>query len=301
MKNLPKEFILTNFDVKEGNEVLQYHGFGDTLGCRWVYIVVTKPFDYIDSESYLTHYSHLPRLSYQQWKEIGSPNVQESFPERWYIVLTSENRDILNKWRHDKCSSFKEPFFNPENDSRLYSHDVIGDGTYFDITPLREIFGFVEITFEQFKKFVLKEDTVEIYAHTIDIIQLRELYNNANKDGKEFLEKLFKGCDVFWELFYLNNVDIDFLRENCNKEVVTKIFGEVIDFDIIEVGDYVTMKDGTVGNVVIYNNNWTINDYKDFAKREDKKVTTVFVAKDGSYKRYGQDYFQTQLKSFSKK
>ena len=80
--------------------------------------------------------------------------VKEEFvlPEKWYVILNSENRETLNKWR--------------KTDSELYNdcdYECIKYDKYG--TSLNNINDYLqdyqEITFEQFKKYVLKEETVE--------------------------------------------------------------------------------------------------------------------------------------------
>ena len=78
----------------------------------------------------------------------------DKLPDRWYCVVTKENQNILSKWRfsnnYDKleiesitgiCNKYNRKHHNPKNEIR---------GDIYD-------FG-IEITFEQFKKWVLKEE-----------------------------------------------------------------------------------------------------------------------------------------------
>ena len=73
-------------------------------------------------------------------------------PEKWYIILNSENRETLNKWR--------------KTDSELYNdcdYECIKYDKYG--TSLNHINKYLqscqEITFKQFKKYILKEEVIE--------------------------------------------------------------------------------------------------------------------------------------------
>ena len=70
MKNLPKEFVLTHFTKEEGTEVLNYYVLRDRLIFEWKYLVIEEnDWDAVDDAD---DYQHLPKISYQQWKEIVS-------------------------------------------------------------------------------------------------------------------------------------------------------------------------------------------------------------------------------------
>lgn len=272
---------------------------------EWNYLVIQESdwniFDECDSDA-------LPdfvKISYKEWKEIVSLNVEESFPERWYIDVTSENIGVLSKWRRTYQSVAGEQFFNTENGARLYSHDVSGDLSWFDISPLREYSQYVEITFDQFKKFVLKEDEpipmkveLPIVTHFVKVNgnDLREIFENSNREGKLFLENKFEDFNIFTKEFELSNVDIDFLRGNCNKEIVIKIFGEVIDFDKLQVGSKVELKDGTVGRIVILKSEWFIgNVFVNLHKNVGQCYTTIVIG-NNNFRHYHQDKLLKEIK-----
>lgn len=80
-------------------------------------------------------------------------------PEKWYVILNSENRETLNKWR--------------KTDSELYNdcdYECIKYNKYG--TSLNHINDYLqnyqEITFEQFKKYILKEETAIEFGNKID-------------------------------------------------------------------------------------------------------------------------------------
>ena len=68
-------------------------------------------------------------------------------PEKWCLKVTNENRNIINKLREDRGGLFSHPIIYPYVTSLKYTGDF-------------EVYG-RELTFEQFKKYVLKEEIVK--------------------------------------------------------------------------------------------------------------------------------------------
>lgn len=320
MKNLPKEFVLTDFTREEGNEVLRHHFEDSRLFDEWEYLIIEKnDYDYADYEDSLPSF---PKISYKEWKEIVSQNVEDKFPEKWYITLNSENISVVNKWRKGVAEYFVDNLDRLECTSdddvyRVWSEDIEGDGSYYDFGT-RECFdGFVEITFDQFKKFVLKEGEptpmkidwnkveqpliapvgIGKYFVKIDGNDLREIYENSNRDGKLFLETKFVDSNIFNNEFELSNVDVDFLRGTCNKKVVDKIFGEVIDFERLTVGSKIELKDGTVGRIVILKSkHYMTGSLIRFMRVSQWQVTTIATS-DETFCNIEYDRFLTEIKN----
>jgi len=80
-------------------------------------------------------------------------------PENWHIVITEENRDIIRGWWNSKnypLRVFSIGFYyrHINDDERTYNINLYSNSNKpTSITT-------IEITFEQFKKYVLKEETV---------------------------------------------------------------------------------------------------------------------------------------------
>ena len=73
MKNLPEEFILTDFTIEQGNEVIEKSGGDGSISCYWKYLIIqmSVQWDISDSEIYLAqNYQNLPKISYQEWKGL---------------------------------------------------------------------------------------------------------------------------------------------------------------------------------------------------------------------------------------
>ena len=79
-------------------------------------------------------------------------------PEKWFIKVEPETRNVLNNWRKTIATSrISNGYFtfNLDGFLYLYSDDIDGDNSYYAYYLVDD---YEEITFEQFKKFVLKED-----------------------------------------------------------------------------------------------------------------------------------------------
>lgn len=79
--------------------------------------------------------------------------VMEILPEAWYITTTEESNDIVCDWYKKQGHSYFNT--NIGNHIGVSSRGVIG---YMGVAdPKKNFKGGVELTFEQFKKLVLKE------------------------------------------------------------------------------------------------------------------------------------------------
>jgi hypothetical protein len=102
----------------------------------------------------LVPFKHLVKPSTKETYEAqqGVKGVDEFvLPEKWCIKCTKENEDYLTRWREfDTSISIGRYMHNvyPNCDKRGVSHSFIKEG-------------YTEITFEQFKKYVLKEKVEE--------------------------------------------------------------------------------------------------------------------------------------------
>lgn len=107
-----------------------------------------------------------------------------SLPEKWFIKRTPENYRVINKWFTD--NGYGTPLANNSNISIIpnkNNYDTGGDE--YNISQ-----GKVKITFEQFKKWVLKEDTLNIKVEPGDTV---------------FNCKIEKNCVVVSDFDYDNN------------------------------------------------------------------------------------------------
>lgn len=83
-------------------------------------------------------------------------------PKHWYIPVTEDNRDVLNKWRLERAYNYRNPdHAMVETESMLLSDDLHNDGSWYTTLQERELNSrnseYKKITFEQFNNYVLKQ------------------------------------------------------------------------------------------------------------------------------------------------
>ena len=132
--------------------------------------------------------------------EVLTPKIQEPvdtfvLPERWHVVVTEENHAVLAKWRGVSNTKYL-----PINDICGVCHSN-GDKGHNPIGIIKDKyynFG-VEITYEQFLKYVLKDNTTKptITETTVDKqISLKSIKEALLKEyDKTDVEDIMKVID----------------------------------------------------------------------------------------------------------
>lgn len=156
--------------------------------------------------------------------------MRTEFPKNWFIKVTADNQIILNDWRVTKAVSYltSVPFINSyvmsfSTDGSLYFNNSKSD-------LLKHYPGYEEITFEEFKKFVLdvSEETDTRFPFKLSLDNAKTIIDCAcpewrgrlfDKWGREVLSKLEISVD---EKFYRE------MRKACTIQqhaTFNKIFG----------------------------------------------------------------------------
>lgn len=104
---------------------------------------------------------HIAEPKYEKTDSIE--NLKEGLPEKWCVLRTHETYNIINEWA---CKEWGNKFWY---DTSGY---VNSDKSTSDVQQ----YGYTEITFEQFKKWVLKEDD---QPAAIDWSKAGQLVNNG--------------------------------------------------------------------------------------------------------------------------
>jgi hypothetical protein len=103
-----------------------------------------------------------------------------TLPEMWCIEVTNENIDVLGNWRSDG------PFQQDYTMGGWYLHTPMNDKNGYNLQ--RKDSDYTEITFEQFKTYVLKQNNMN--TNTISRTDLGKIHNIACPTWKTKLEKL---------------------------------------------------------------------------------------------------------------
>jgi len=171
---------------------------------------------------------------------------EEEFPEKWCVLRNQDNFEILNKWANKKHGSC----YTEGTERFIYCDTKTGETMILN--------GYTEITFDQFKKHILKESTtMKNLLETEFVIEnctlSQRLAIKAYCDEKKIKYWSENTCtndkqnDIYWDRE-------EFLSSkgstNCDK--IT--FSELIQFldkyqpePEFKVGDFVLLKDNAGG------------------------------------------------------
>jgi hypothetical protein len=192
-------------------------------GLMWVDYKENTCVDYHDRYAYTG--KDIYEKNYKEYKIITFEEFLEEeglweLPERWFILITDENRSILNDWK--KTTGRRDDLF----DYRYTLVGYDGGGGYtgwgYSLYP--------EITFEQFKKYVLKQNNME--EKEIIGYKLKE-------DCKQYEEAALKIMDTRWgDPKYL--VTVDSVIDKLKKAGVLDLWFEPVYKEIsFKLGDWI--------------------------------------------------------------
>jgi hypothetical protein len=124
------------------------------------FLVSEHPFDgsYFFLDDWRSSESDYLEITLEKFREITNSQSMKH-PEKWYIPVTQENRDELDRWRQSVATSHRSHQLRPKLDLLLSKHII--DGSYFfgssvDIFRRNPIYkayhDYQEITLEQFRQ-----------------------------------------------------------------------------------------------------------------------------------------------------
>ena len=183
-----------------------------------------------------------PKLTYQEFID----KYEFELPERWCIKINSDNIDTIKKWIHSR------PDFDSDYLVRMRGFalsDCNIDKSYQNWSSNKPS-EYIEITFEQFKKYVLKEETMDKKIIGYKLIKL-EYYEAACKIGdtnlKSRLGENIAIADSTTDALKEAGV-LDLWFEPIYKEEKFKVEDWVTVVNYIE-GDSLGVKDFKIGDV----------------------------------------------------
>ena len=174
--------------------------------------------------------------------------IKEEFvlPEKWAVARNIENYRVLNDW----CNSHKGVSGTDSENGYIHSHNYGyswkgSDGGYYYANLKQKHPDHTEITFEQFKKYVLKQEEVmdkEIIGYKLkkdcqQYLEAAEIIANFMPDGAIPLERFLEKSQ--WGVF----------KENLEKAGVLDLWFEPIykEGPKYKVGDWVLTSNNANG------------------------------------------------------
>jgi hypothetical protein len=161
--------------------------------------------------------------------------IEEGLPEKWYMQLndlSNEELEQCDEWRKSICTNHK-------TDILEWDHTLVNchhDGSYYFASAVETLLdwdwakGSKEITFEQFKKYILKQETKTVMSKqilTVSIIDVLEIHGMACSNWKETIAKYLSRVDKNQNItFTQEEVDAMFKAATISQlPVLERIFG----------------------------------------------------------------------------
>ena len=249
MKELPKYFVIKR-DESNPRWKKYIDWLNKTYGCSWdgdCYIYYGYDGNSNCTDNYRTDCHHIienfqnsPTLiTLEEWDECVNGFV---LPEKWFIKLTEENIQSVFEWGHIGGSGMIK-----------VGHFVSSEPSWNDKDTFT-IKGYTEITYSQFKKYVIKENNMEEKKQnrTITAQQAQSIIDiaQANCSWKSRLARLWGA-----EIALKRNIEIieDFYKEmrSACTSPQHKLFDEIFGKDEkefrvedIKVGEHFITKCG---------------------------------------------------------
>lgn len=175
-------------------------------------------------------------------------------PEKWYVKVTEETKDILSKWRFGEnsslklsasditgmCTGYKKPFEKGHNP--IYNTESFGQ----------------EISFEQFKKWVLKENIQSTF-------EIGKWYKSSSWSHKSYCKFIKIENDKFW---FTEKIQNEKLIIDKNWWYYT--LSDILEIDLEEIQQYLPEKHVDKINVVI-------PDYLECIKGHDDYIISGYI------------------------
>lgn len=162
-------------------------------------------------------------------KEEFMKNKEFKLPEKWVVKVTPKNADILTKWKIEVSNGRLN---DPASEYEYVSYEGSGEGLNHEYT---------EITFEQFQKYVLKQEEEMSDKKIIGYKLIKPEYEKAALK--------ITGCDTYgWSSnskFDMTATSIGAKRA-VDAEILDKWFEPVFEEEY-KVGDWVYVVSGGAG------------------------------------------------------
>jgi hypothetical protein len=150
-----------------------------------------------DDGSYFYAKGHSITRRDNDYQEITLEQFREiTTPKKWYIPVTNDNCEELNRWRKRVATQYRDKELEPYDSVVLSAHHR--DGSYYyasDVEALKannEYSDYQEITLEQFRQITNPTKTTMSKQIQISRELLNEYYEASTTEQKAYLSEHFK-------------------------------------------------------------------------------------------------------------
>jgi hypothetical protein len=173
-----------------------------------------------------------------KWAEIVT-SAEDTIPEKWYMLLdnlSDEEIELCNKWRRSVCTTRRAHTIE-QHHILINCHE---DGSYYyghaHIKSLKGeswANGIKEITFEQFKKHILKQETKTVMTKqklTVPITEVLRIHSIACSTWKERIADYLPRVDNDQEITF-DQEEVDTMFEAATETqlpTLENIFGKQV-------------------------------------------------------------------------
>lgn len=283
MKELPKYFVIKRDESNplwkefyswfkkqvtsgiEPSDCFEYYGF-DGAGAKTFH--QDESWNGYNIENNIQNFSNSPTLiTLEEWDECVNGFV---LPEKWCVLRMKNSCFIINKW----ATSFFGNKIYPFNYSCSYGY-VLSSG---EAGRLQKNIDYTEITYEQFKKHVLKENNMEEKKQnrTITAKQAQSIIDIACSSWKPKLAEKWAVLIVQKKSIEITEDFYKEMRSACT-EPQHKLFDEIFgkdekEFTSDDLCDTETMVSGTFVFMRQNDRIINLNTGDSFSKNADEKV-----------------------------
>jgi hypothetical protein len=197
--------------------------------------------------------SFFKRNIYSEWDKnifLNACGIEEEFvlPEKWCVKVTNENKDVVYRWKleNTRCTTYISAGYYASYNG-LWGIKISNDIT--------------EITFEQFKKYVLKENNMNTtntdkrFPFYLQPVNAQKIIDIACSTWKPKLASMWAHNMVLGNSIEISEEFYKEMRNACSVEqhrLFDSIFGKDVEDFPYKVGNWIAI-DGVVAKITEIN------------------------------------------------
>jgi hypothetical protein len=245
MEKLPKQYLIRCSSKYENNYVMKLIYNKDNYANGHHNFIMVYKDGFKGAHLWDSNNTNYPEFTFEKWKQLFEKQNEFVFPDKWCIKQNTDR--IVCNWFNKKygVASYISGCY-----TYLVNHSDLDKSIYSNVIPK----GYVEITFEQFKKYELKQETMgrEIIGYkikeqyvdfAINLLQPKNFDRNhflnaeinfTNSDNRWYNTILKAGVlDIWFEPVYGEEFKVgDWVTLNNESNIKYNHVGQITELDI---------------------------------------------------------------------